>query len=181
MGAHEVTQEQWAAVMGSNPSYFASNPNNPVEMVSWDDCQQFITRLNKMGLGTFRLPTEAEWEYACRAGSMTEYYWGDHLIEKYAWYWDNSSYMTHSVGWKEPNAWGLYDMSGNVWEWCSDWYGDYTSQSQMDPKGPASGSFRVFRGGSWHNGPQSCRSANRSYVTPTYTRSFLGFRLVRTP
>lgn len=137
-----------------------------------------------MGLGTFRLPTEAEWEYACRAGSTTRFPWGDdpdyNLIGQYAWYKSNSESKTHTVGQKKPNAWGLYDMHGNVNEWCTDWYGDYTNASQTDPKGPLGGSNRVIRGGSWYNAPLSCRSTNRDFLKHTDAHHSLGFRLVRT-
>lgn len=184
MGVYEVTQEQWEAVMGENPSYFGPDPGLPVERVSWDDCQAFIAALNTKGIGTFRLPTEAEWEYACRAGSTTRFSWGDDPgyseIGDYAWYWDNSTSMTHTVGGKKPNAWGLYDMSGNVWEWCSDWYETpYGVGHVSDPQGPTTGSYRVFRGGAWIYVPLYCRSANRNYVTPASSYYYLGFRLVR--
>lgn len=183
IGIYEVTQDQWDKVMGNNPSEFPAAAS-PVESVSWNDCQDFISELNTMNIGTFRLPTEAEWEYACRAGSSTRYYFGDDPgyseIGDYAWYDGNSSDTTHAVGQKEPNAWGLYDMHGNVWEWCSDWYDAYDSAQQIDPEGPSSGSNRVFRGGAWYNVPQFSRAAARSGVMPTYTDIHLGFRLVRT-
>lgn len=184
MGVYEVTQEQWAAVMGSNPSYFDDNPRNPVEWVSWNDCQEFIAMLNTLGIGTFRLPTEAEWEYACRAGSTTRFPWGDDSgysrLGEYAWYSTNSNNTTRPVGQKKPNAWGLYDMHGNVWEWCSDWYADsYSSYAQTDPQGPATGSYRVGRGGRLDLTRQYCRSADRFSLTPSFAYYFLGFRLVR--
>ncbi|MDP8242571.1 MAG: formylglycine-generating enzyme family protein [Candidatus Hinthialibacter antarcticus] len=187
MGKYEVTQAQWSAVMGSNPSSF-SGMNNPVESVSWNDCQQFIEKLNGMNQGTFRLPTEAEWEYACRAGTTTRFYWGDDpnnsQINQYAWYDSNSSSRTHEVGTKLPNPWELFDMSGNVWEWCQDWYGSYSSSAQIDPVGPlgpSSGSGRVIRGGGWDGGARSCRSALRGQGSPDYRGNRFGFRLLRSP
>lgn len=188
MGVFEVTQEQWKAVMGTSPSSFGYNAKYPVEEVSWEDCQRFISKINAMGIGTFRLPTEAEWEYACRSGSTTRFPWGDDSgyssLGQYAWYSSNSNDTTHPVGLKKPNAWGLYDMHGNVWEWCSDWYAPYASTAQTDPKGPStapsSGSSRVLRGGSWYSDPRYCRSANRGSGAPTGPDNDLGFRLVRT-
>jgi len=181
MGVYEVTQEQWEAVTGYNPSYFVA-PGNPVEQVSWNDCQGFIAELNEKGIGTFRLPTEAEWEYACRAGSETRYFFGDDPgyteIGDYAWYRDNSGGITHIVGQKEPNAWGLYDMHGNVIEWCKDWYGDYDSLAQTDPQGPDTGSARVIRGSGIAHFAQQCRSAYRSLNAPTDSNKAMGFRLV---
>ena len=183
MGMYEVTQAQWQAVMGSNPSSFKGG-NLPVESVSWNDCQEFIKKLNTLGQGIFRLPTEAEWEYACRAGTVTRFYWGDDndysQIGQYAWYSSNSGSQTHEVGKKLPNAWGLFDMSGNVWEWCQDWYSDYTSDRQTDPQGPSTGSYKVFRGGSWGNDPGYCSSAHRNSNNPDYRGNSVGFRVVRT-
>jgi formylglycine-generating enzyme required for sulfatase activity len=183
MGIYEVTQVQWAAVMGTRPSGFGYIADNPVEQVSWDDCQKFIQKLNTMGLGTFRLPTEAEWEYACRAGSTTRFPWGEdpsyNLIGQYAWYSSNSSSKTQTVGLQKPNAWGLFDMNGNVYEWCSDWYASYGAEKQTDPKGPTTGSGRVIRGGGWSIYPQYCRSANRDDDSPSSKFDNLGFRLVR--
>ncbi len=180
LGKYEVTQAQWKAVMGNNPSHFKGD-DLPVEQVSWDDCQAFVKKLNTKGQGTFRLPTEAEWEYACRAGSTTAYCFGDSssTLSRYGWYSGNSDWKTHSVGGKSANAWGLYDMHGNVWEWCQDWYGDYPSGSVTDPTGPSSGSRRVFRGGSWFDAPRLCRSANRSRSVPGGWHCSLGFRLAR--
>jgi len=183
IGVYEVTQEQWEAVMGDNPSYYVA-PGNPVERVSWEDCKDFITELNTKGIGTFRLPTEAEWEYACRAGSSTRYCFGDDLayaeIGDYAWYLNNSSDATHIVGKKKSNVWGLYDMHGNVWEWCNDYYGAYEDTQQTDPLGPSTGSERVLRGGCFANFPGECRSAFRLYATSTVSDTGIGFRLVRT-
>jgi formylglycine-generating enzyme required for sulfatase activity len=160
LGKYAVTQAQWEAVMGSNPSYFKGR-SNPVETVSWDDVQKFIWSLNiQEGNGCYRLPTEAEWEYACRAGTTGVYSYGDDAgsLGHYAWYAGNSGKKPHPVGQKEPNAWGLYDMHGNVWEWVQDWYDDYSSASVTDPKGPASGSYRVLRGGGWGLVARYCRS-----------------------
>ena len=168
MGKYEVTQEQWEAVMGSNPSNF-KGAKNPVEQVSWEDCEKFIGKLKEKVSGRdFRLPTEAEWEYACRAGSTTDYCYGDgdESLDEYAWYYGNSESKTHPVGQKKANAWGLYDMHGNVWEWCSDWYGDYADGAVSDPKGPESGSARVLRGGSWGGNARDCRSACRHSYDP---------------
>ena len=176
LGKFAVTQAQWVAVMGSNPSSF-KGPDLPVESVSWDDCQQFILRMNAKGEGTYRLPTEAEWEYACRAGTTGERY-GD--LGAIAWYADNSGQTTHPVGQKQPNAWGLYDMNGNVWQWCQDWYGDYPGGSVTDPQGASSGSIRVLRGGCWFFDASYVRSAYRLYYVPGARRLDLGFRLLRT-
>ncbi|MDD2715051.1 MAG: SUMF1/EgtB/PvdO family nonheme iron enzyme [Candidatus Wallbacteria bacterium] len=179
LGKYEVTQAQWQAVTGSNPSHFSGNPNYPVEQVSWADCQDFIKLLNDKGKATFRLPYEAEWEYACRAGTVTPYYWGDYIDGNHMWYFGMSSGHTHDVGQKLPNPWGLYDMSGNVWEWCNDWYGDYTASPAVDPAGSESGPAHVLRGGSWLSFSQYCRSASRVYFNPDYHMTMhLGLRLV---
>ena len=184
IGVYEVTQEQYKKVMGTNPSDF-SGPQNPVENVSWDDAVDFCGKLSALpgeeSAGyVYRLPTEAEWEYACRAGTTTEYSFGDSdSLGDYAWYDTNSGKTTHPVGQKHPNAWGLYDMHGNVWEWCQDCHADYPSGSVADPTGPSSGSFRVARGGSWFYAAGDCRSANRRRDSPSYRNSSLGFRVVR--
>ena len=185
MGVYEVTQAQWRAVMGNNPSRFNGNPANPVEQVSWQDCQEFVEKLNGMGIGTFRLPTEAEWEYACRAGTKKAYSFGDDAskLKEYANYEATPKYgekSTAPVGSFKPNLWGLYDMHGNVYEWCSDWYADYDMDKQTDPKGAAGGSRRVFRGGCWSSSSWSCRSADRIWYSPSSRYFFLGFRLART-
>ncbi len=189
MQTTEVTQAQWVMVMGSNPSYNTDCNNCPVEQVSWDDVQTFITNLNTWGEGTYRLPTEAEWEHAARAGSTTAFANGDITVtdntydpnlDAMGWYSYNSS-TTQAVGQKDPNAWDLYDMHGNVWEWCQDWYGTYPSSSVTDPTGPSSGTNRVARGGGWYNDAQYNRSAYRNYSTPDFTGSVLGFRLVKNP
>jgi formylglycine-generating enzyme required for sulfatase activity len=179
MGKHEVTQAQWEAVMGNNPSNF-KGPDLPVETVSWDDVQEFINKLNQSdNKYQYRLPAEAEWEYAARAGSTGDYA-GD--LDAMAWYYDNSDSKTHPVGQKQANAWGLYDMHGNVWEWVQDWYdSDYYAQSPgADPRGPSSGSFRVLRGGGWGDDARYCRSAFRGSFSPDSRFVFLGLRLVRT-
>ena len=176
---YEVTQEEWEVVMGNNPSYFKGS-NRPVEKVSWYDCQEFIRKLNLLTGLTFSLPTEAEWEYAARGGSKSQgyKYSGSNNIDDVAWYTRNSSSKTHKVGTKSPNELGIYDMSGNVWEWCSDWYGSYSSLSQANPTGPSSGSGRVDRGGSWSFSAQLCRVSYRYYDMPDDRYHALGFRLV---
>jgi formylglycine-generating enzyme required for sulfatase activity len=181
LGKYEVTQAQWTAVMGNNPSKFKDR-SNPVEQVSWNDVQAFIRRLNQQeGHNHYRLPTEAEWEYATRAGSTGAYSFGDDAdsLGRYAWYSDNSGDKRYPVGQKEPNAWGLHDMHGNVWEWVQDWYGEryYSNSPGSDPKGPSSGSRRVERGGCWCGSAKFCRSAYRNRVTPDYRHGSLGFRL----
>lgn len=187
IGETEVTQELWQAVMGSNPSYFTGNLQRPVEYVTWNDCQEFIKKLNQLTGKTFRLPTEAEWEYAARGGSQSQgyKYAGSNTIGDVAWYRVNSynkgsshpDYGTHPVGQKQANELGLYDMSGNVWEWCQDWYDSYSSSPQTNPTGPSSGSNRVRRGGGWLNNAGGCRVSNRSSSTPTRSYDSLGLRL----
>lgn len=176
---YEVTQALWRAVMGSNPSNFKGN-NLPVENVSWNDCQTFINRLNSYTGRNFRLPTEAEWEFAARGGNYSRHYKysGSNYISDVAWYDGNSGNRTHPIGTKQANELGLYDMSGNVYEWCSDWYGSYSSYSQNDPTGPNSGSHRVNRGGSWNFFARICRSSFRSCDSPGYRCYYLGLRLV---
>ena len=178
IGKYEVTQALWQAVMGKNPSKFKGD-NLPVENVSWDDCQEFISKLNSVTGKAFRLPTEAEWEYAARGGKKSRgyQYSGSNNISDVAWYTDNSGSKTHAVGSKQENELGIYDMSGNVWEWCQDWYGTYSSSSQVNPTGAASGSRRVFRGGSWRITAWYCRSSCRDILMPDY-RYALGLRLV---
>lgn len=179
IGETEVTQELWNAVMGSNPSYYTGNMQRPVEMVSWIDCQTFISKLNQLTGETFRLPTEAQWEYAARGGNKSKGYTysGSNVIDDVAWYDDNSGEMTYPVKTKVPNELGIYDMSGNVWEWCSDWYGSYSSAAQTDPTGPSTGSARVMRGGSWGSDATYCRVASRGSSTPPLSYDFLGLRL----
>ena len=178
MGETEVTQALWQAVMGSNPSYFKGD-NLPVEQVSWNDCQEFIRKLNQLTGKNFRLPTEAEWEYAARGGKYHSgyKYAGSNSVGDVAWYDGNSGNETHPVMTKQPNALGLYDMSGNVWEWCSDWYGSYSSESQTNPTGPSTGSNRVLRGGSWIYFARHCRVSYRSYADPAHRFNNYGFRL----
>ena len=178
IGKYEVTQEEWQAVMGSNPSNFKGS-KRPVEQVSWEDCQEFIRKLNQLTGKQFRLPTEAEWEYAARGGNRSRgyKYAGSDNLGSVAWFTDNSGSQTHPVGQKSPNELGLYDMSGNVWEWCQDWKGNYSSSSQTNPTGASSGSGRVDRGGSWYNNARYCRSSYRDYYTPSFRYSDLGLRL----
>ncbi len=206
LGKYVVTQQQWESVMGSKPSRF-QGPKNPVEQVSWEDCRGFVEKVSaKVGGGKFSLPTEAQWEYACRAGSTTRYCFGDEEsgLGEYAWYDKNSDRKTHPVGEKKPNAWGLYDMHGNVLEWCQDWYGqDYYAKSPTDDPtgpvtgsrlfrqikpttsgkieltGPATGSFRVFRGGGWPFPARGCRSASRGIGVPGHRSNDQGFRVAR--
>ena len=181
MGKYEVTQGQWQAVMGNNPSLFQGDPKGPVDQVSWDDAQVFISKLNAMEGGQrYRLPTEAEWEYAARAGSTTAYSFGNDpkQLGDYAWYRGNSERRTHPVGQKRPNAWGLHDMLGNVWEWVQDWEGRYAAGSVTDPPGSASGTYRMRRGCGWNNEANVCRVSNR-YSVVGFRDDFLGFRVVR--
>jgi formylglycine-generating enzyme required for sulfatase activity len=186
LGKTEVTQAQWQAKMGSNPSYFSGNANNPVEQVSWDDIVGFntVTRL--------RLPSEAEWEYACRGGTLTSFHSmpgypngtnDDSLLGNIAWFGSNNSpYGTKPVAGKAANAFGLYDMSGNVVEWCNDWYVDYSASNETDPAGPSSGLYRVLRGGNWNvNYSSDCRSSYRELTFPFYRGYSVGFRVARTP
>ena len=196
IGKFEVTQGQWQAVMGSNPSSFTGNALLPVETASWNEITKsttgFLDKLNAMTAASrpsgkvFRLPTEAEWEYAARAGSATRFSWGDDLtasaLGNYAWHAGNSDTgsgrATHPVGQKLPNAWGLYDMAGNVSEWCQDRYGVYESASQTDPVGPIGGVYKVLRGGGWDYESYGCRSAYRDAIAPDSRVNILGFRVV---
>ena len=180
LGKYEVTQAEWQAVMGSNPSSFDEcGPDCPVEGVSWEDVQEFIRRLNAaVGEERYRLPTEAEWEYAARAGTSGDRYSED--LDAIAWNRDNSGDRTHPVGRKAPNALGLYDMLGNVFEWVGDWYGDYPGGEVTDPQGPASGSKRVRRGGGWISYAGFCRASSRRNYSPGDRSFYLGFRLLRT-
>ena len=195
IGETEVTQALWTAVMGNNPSYFKGD-NLPVDNVSWEYCQTFIGKLNGLTGKRFHLPTEAEWEYAARGGNKSRHtqYSGSSIIDEVAWYWQNSGdkYLTgdwdrdkikenncrtHSVKTKKPNELGLYDMSGNVYEWCQDWYGSYGSNAQTNPTGPNSGAGWVHRGGSWYYDDRFCRSSYRYYSSPGFRGFDLGFRL----
>ena len=184
MAVNEVTQLQWKALIGDNPSGFKGD-DLPVEKVSWDDGQRFLVKLKeKLAAGqSCRLPTEAEWEYACRAGSEGAYGFGDDVgeLKDFAWYIENAGEKTHPVGQKKPNAWGIYDMHGNVYEWCSDWYGPYGDAAQRDPGGAASGMVRVVRGGSWFNIPNYCRSAARQKYPSSGRYDLVGFRVVCVP
>jgi formylglycine-generating enzyme required for sulfatase activity len=179
MGKYEITQEQWEGVMGDNPSSTKS-AKLPVTGVSWKDCQGFIEKLNAKTSGGYRRPTEAEWEYACRAGTTTAYSFGDVLTKSDA-NCNESGGRIKEVGSYKPNAFGLYDMHGNVWEWCEDSYGDYPAGSAIDPKGPATGGSRVARGGSFNYGVSHARSSNRGLNSPTARSDDGGFRLARTP
>jgi formylglycine-generating enzyme required for sulfatase activity len=200
MSKYEITQKEYEAVIGANPSRF-KGPDLPVETVTWYEAIEYCNRRSiKEGLtpayqgsggsvvcdfqaNGYRLPTEAEWEYAAAEGNkagLTYEYRESNSVEAVGWYNENSENSTHAVGTKQPNSLGLYDMSGNVWEWCWDWYGGYSSDSQTDPRGPASGSRRVLRGGSWHSNAQDLRSANRLNYGPLSRSSYLGFRVVRT-
>ena len=182
MSDHETTQAEYESVMGSNPSGFKGS-SLPVEQVSWDEAVSYCAKLTVRELAAgrieagqaYRLPTEAEWEYAARAGT-TGAYAGE--LGSMGWYNVNSGSTSHAVKGKQANGWGLYDMHGNVWEWCADWYGAYTSESVTDPMGATSGSFRVLRGGCWYVGARNCRSAYRDRDQPGYRYDSLGFRSV---
>lgn len=179
IGATEVTQAQWERVMGNNPSRFKGG-NRPVECVSWEDAVEFCRRLSEKEGAEYRLPTEAEWEYACRAGAASEYHWGDKFDDSRCWCNANSGRQTHDAGASGTNAWGLCDMSGNVWEWCADWYREtYPAGERTDPPGPAEGCKRVLRGGSWDANPEGCRSAYRNAEAPSYRAGYVGFRVAR--
>jgi formylglycine-generating enzyme required for sulfatase activity len=195
IGETEVTQALWQAVMGQKPtsdgsqwsSTYGLGGNYPAYYVSWNDCQDFIRRLNALTGENFRLPTEAEWEFAARGGNKSwgYKYAGSNNIDNVAWYYNNSyakgenssDYGSHNVATKSPNELGLYDMSGNVWEWCQDWYGSYSSGSQTNPTGPSSGSSRVRRGGSWGSSARGCRVSIRGYGSPGGMFNILGLRL----
>jgi formylglycine-generating enzyme required for sulfatase activity len=179
MGVTEVTQAQYEAVMGTNPSNF-KGATNPVEMVSWNDATEFCKKLSEQTRRAIRLPTEAEWEYACRAGTATAFSFGDadSALGDYAWYDANSGSTTHPVGQKKPNAWGLYDMHGNVWERCADWWEQYPKGPVTDPQGPASGAHRVIRGGSWGNNLNGCSAMHRADDAPGNRGRNHGFRVV---
>jgi len=196
IGKYEVTQKQWQAVMGNNPSRFKGE-DLPVERVSWYEAKLFCNKLNKLFFAgklpkgyCFDLPTEAQWEYACRAGTTTALNNGKDLtsesgdcpnLDEVGWYGKDSGETTHAVGRTRPNAWGLYDMHGNVWEWCRDWYGDYGGDA-VDPAGPASGSVRVYRGGGWSGIARYCRSADReNFDGPGNRNGNRGFRLALVP
>ena len=179
LGRFEVTQEQYMQVIGTNPSRF-KGAKLPVETVSWDDAQEFCKKVSGKTGQTVRLPTEAEWEFACRAGTTTAYYSGDTEadLERAGWYDANGNMTTHPVGQKEPNAWGLYDMHGNLREWCQDWYGGYEAGTATDPQGPGTGTYRVLRGGSWSDCREGCGSAIRNRSSPGSRDYYGGFRVV---
>jgi formylglycine-generating enzyme required for sulfatase activity len=185
IGKYEVTQAQWTAVMGNNPSRFTGDPHLPVENVSWNDVQEFLRQLNtREGTTRYRLPTEAEWEHAARSCVTTTYPFGDDAsqLERYAWAETNAGERTHAVGQLRPNGWGLYDMLGNVWEWCQDWYGEYPTVATANPRGAAQGIFRVYRGCGWLRGESSlyCHPATRHGARPNFAHPSLGFRVVMT-
>ena len=177
---YTITQAQWKAVMNHNPSFFDGD-NLPVEMINWDDIHEFIRKLNEQTGNLYRLPTEAEWEFAARGGNKSKgfRYSGSDSIADVAWYEDNSEDKTHPVGIKVPNELGIYDMSGNVWEWCNDWFGDYPASPQINPKGPDTGSIRVLRGGGWSSRARVCRVAHRIILAPSFRYSRSGLRLVK--
>jgi formylglycine-generating enzyme required for sulfatase activity len=184
IGKYEVTQKEWREIMGSNPSFFKNCGNDcPVEMVSWNDAQEFIEKLNRKTGKNYRLPTEAEWEYAAGGGSKSKgyRYSGGNKIDNVAWYEKNSSRKPQPIGGKAPNELGIYDMSGNVWEWVSDWFGSYSPLAQINPAGPSGGSFRVFRGGSWNRPASHSRIVNRYYRGVDDRINFLGLRLALSP
>jgi len=178
IGKYEVTQAQWKAIMGNSPSHFKGD-KLPVENVSWEEVQQFISKLNAKTGKQYRLPTEAEWEFAARGGNMSKgyKYSGSNNVETVAWHAFNSEDKTHAVGTKSPNELGIYDMSGNVYEWCNDWYSDYSNGAQTNPQGPASGSFRVGRGGSWSDFAARAGVSNRIFGMPNDRDFGIGFRL----
>ena len=179
IGKYEVTQRQWESVMENNPSHFLECGDDcPVDNVSWDDAQVFIDTLNARSGKNYRLPTEAEWEYACRSGNKNEEYCGGNEVDTLGWHSGNSENTTHKVGTKQPNGLGIYDMSGNVWEWCSDWYGLYPDGKVQDYKGPPTGSYRVFRGGSWDFTSDFATATLRSWNHPDSHYYGLGLRLV---
>jgi formylglycine-generating enzyme required for sulfatase activity len=182
LGKHEVTQGQWKKVMGSNPSSFKDSDDHPVESVSWNEVQEFIRRLNQMSGKSYRLPTEAEWEFAARSGGKREKWAGtsnESKLREYAWFSGNSGNRTHPVGQKRPNGLGLYDMSGNVWEWVADWYDEnyYNNSPKNNPTGAYSGTAKVLRGGSWYSGPWGVRATARSGGVPARRYGGIGFRL----
>jgi formylglycine-generating enzyme required for sulfatase activity len=178
----EVTQDQYETVMGKNPSHF-KGAANPVETVTWNQAVEFCKKLSAKEGKTYRLPTEAEWEYACRAGTTTSYSFGDDAASfgEYAWFIGNAERKTHPVGEKKPNAWGLFDMHGNVFEWCQDWFGEYTADVSTDPVGPSEATTRVSRGGCWYFSARHGRSAFRSRSTPDGLSFILGFRVAAVP
>ena len=182
LGETEVTQHQWEKLMGPGPwagnRNIAKGENMPAVMMTWAEAVLFCEKLAKKEGRRYRLPSEAEWEYACRANTRTWFYWGDDFDERYAWSSKNSKRSMHKVGTRLPNAWGLFDMGGNVWEWCSDWHGDYPTGEVTNPKGTTSGEKRVIRSGSYSNSPWDCRSAERGCVPPETRGGSIGLRVV---
>ncbi len=180
MSETPITQELYATVMGTNPSRFNTNPQHPVENVTWHDCHRFIKKLNEITGFKFRLPTEAEWEFAARGGRKTQHfqYAGSANVHEVAWFERNSDTSTHPVKSKLPNELGIYDLSGNVWEWCFDWKGDYTAMEQTNPEGPEEGTERINRGGAWFSSERTCRLSNRNANLPNHKNMMLGFRIV---
>lgn len=184
---YEVTQREYEQVVGKNPSHFPGDPNRPVEKVSFNDAVAYCSAITKRERDAgrlpanweYRLPTEAEWEFACRAGSTNLFSFGDDpaVAEQYAWTLENAGNTTHPVGQKQPNAWGLYDMHGNVWEWCSDWFEPYPAAPLTDPVGPAQTKYKVFRGGGWNNEVNMARASNRFMMDPGMGIHFVGFRI----
>jgi len=191
IGKYEVTQAEYAAVMGRNPSHFIGDSNRPVEKVSFLDASNYCARLTQLERAArrlpadyeYRLPTEAEWEYACRAGSTNLFHFGDDpsVAEQYAWTAENCEATTHPVGLKQPNAWGLYDTHGNVWEWCLDWFEPYPAKDVTDPVGPATSKYKVFKGGGWNQDAEYARASSRFMMSPLNGIHFVGFRVVLGP
>jgi formylglycine-generating enzyme required for sulfatase activity len=188
IGKYEVTQGEYVALMTNNPSNFDGDPNRPVEKVKFNDAQAYCDLLTKRESAaghipsgySYRLPTEAEWEYACRAGTTNQYSFGEDpkLADDYVWYLENSEGSTHPVGQKKPNPWGLYDMHGNVWEWCSDWFAPFAKKDETDPVGPPTSKFKVFHGGGWNHAIEFARPGNRIMMPPDNGIHFVGFRVV---
>jgi formylglycine-generating enzyme required for sulfatase activity len=187
LGKYEVTQGEYSSVMGKNPSHFLGDPARPVEKLNFADAVAYCAAITKREIDagkllpnySYRLPTEAEWEYACRAGTTNLFSFGDNAADadQFAWTLENSDATTHPVGQKKPNPWGLYDMHGNVWEWCSDWFEPYPARDLQDPVGPGASKFKVFRGGGWNHAVEYARSANRFMMAPVTGIYFVGFRL----
>ena len=187
LGKYEVTQGEYTALMGKNPSHFPGDPNRPVEKVTHSDAVNYCSELTRRERDggrlppgyEYRLPSEAEWEYACRAGTTNRYSFGDDAAqaEPYAWTTENSDGSTHPIGQKRPNPWGLYDIHGNVWEWCQDWFAPYPATDLTDPVGPPQGKFKVFRGGGWNNEVEFARAGNRFMMEPARGIHFVGFRV----
>lgn len=191
IGKYEVTQAEYAAVTGSNPSHFTGDSNRPVEKLTCLDAEAYCAMVSARERQAghlppgyeYRLPTEAEWEYACRAGTTNRFSFGDDpkVADAYAWTLENSESTTHPVGLKRPNPWGLYDMHGNVWEWCRDWFAPFPSRATIDPTGPATSKFKVFRGGGWNQEIEFARSGNRFMMSPSNGIHFVGFRMALGP